>query len=98
LSRTPEGVEKAKVKKYLDTLGAYHYWPVPGGFGAQTVDCLACIPSFGAGRFVAIEVKAPGGRATQRQWQTLSQVTDAKGMVCIGTGDEIIDFLSRRFG
>ena len=104
MSRTPEGIEKDKVKRYLDSIGAYQFWPVPGGYGKQGVDCYTCLPRWlrtprdmygfpEVGIFCAIEVKAPNGKITARQIATLNEVDTAKGITVAGTGDEIIEFL-----
>jgi hypothetical protein len=75
---TPEGAVKDKIKAYLKEIGAYQFWPVQTGYGASTVDCLACIN----GRFFGIEVKRPGVKsATQRQKYIMRQIADAKGVV-----------------
>ena len=81
---TPEGRVKAEIKAYLKDIGAYQFWPVQTGMGAATVDCLACIK----GRFWAIEVKRPGGRATPRQVITLQNVRDAHGTAVVVTSVE----------
>lgn len=79
---TPEGRVKAEIKKYLESIGAYQFWPVQSGFGAATVDCLACIK----GKFLAIEVKRPeGGKLTGRQRNTLQKVADANGRWVVAT-------------
>lgn len=75
MTATPEGKVKAAVKVVLDQFGAYHHWPVPLGYGAPTVDCLACVN----GRFIAIECKRPGGKPTPRQSVVLQRVSDAGG-------------------
>jgi|SRR5208283_153499 len=89
---TPEGKVKADVKKYLDSIGAYHFWPVQTGMGATTLDCLACIPFQSAGprglyrpvgRFWAIETKRPSGRATGRQNLIIGRVGKAHGMAVV---------------
>ena len=77
---TPESHVKKEIKEYLTSIGAYQFWPVQTGFGASTVDCLACIN----GCFFAIEVKRPGTmQATPRQNLTIRQVTAAKGIAFI---------------
>lgn len=54
----------------------YCFWPVQTGFGARTVDCLACY----RGLFLAIEVKrSAGGKTTARQTRTLTEVRSAGG-------------------
>ena len=90
MSRTPEGIEKAKVKAFLASIKAYAYWPVPSGYGKQGVDCYACI----RGRFWAIEVKAPGGLPTPRQNLTLDEVANASGHTITGTGDKIVAYIT----
>ena len=72
----PEAKLKAQVKAYLKSLGAYQFWPVQTGYGAATVDCLACIK----GRWVAIETKAPGKLPTPRQSVTMSEMHKAGGI------------------
>jgi hypothetical protein len=90
---TPENYEKSKVRKYLSQAGAYQFWPVQTGYGAATIDCLACV----GGRFVGIEVKKEGYRPssfTARQRATINSIFEARGVVFAGTSDEIIKGLS----
>jgi len=58
MAETPEGRTKKRIKKVLDGLGIYYYMPVPGGFGATSLDFLSARPS--DGRAFAIEAKAHG--------------------------------------
>ena len=86
---TPEGYEKSKVKKYLSQIGAYQFWPVQTGYGASTIDCLACV----RGRFVGIEVKKEGYKPsafTARQRHTIDTIFGSGGLAFIGTSEEII--------
>jgi hypothetical protein len=76
MSQGPEAKVKREVKKQLKALGAYQYWPVTQGFGATTVDCLACL----AGAFVAIETKAPGKKPTPLQLTTLERIRISGGI------------------
>lgn len=86
--KTPEGYEKDEVKKYLDSIGAYHFWPVQTGIGAATVDCLACIDGY----FWAIEVKKDNETGpTKRQARTLAACKKARSMVVCGDARYIID-------
>lgn len=67
-----------KIKKYLDSIGAY-YLKVHGSAyqPAGTPDILCCIN----GRFVAIEVKKPvGGVVSDLQKLKLKQVESAGGV------------------
>jgi len=96
MARTPEAIEKAKVRKYLTEIGAYHFWPVPSGYGRQGVDCYACAKT---GFFLAIEVKATEKeKPTARQLQTLEQVWKAGGLTYWGTAEQIITALKDVFG
>lgn len=92
---TPESHVKKEIKEYLASIGAYQFWPVQTGFGASTVDCLACIN----GCFFAIEVKRPGTmQATPRQNLTIRQVTAAKGIAFITDSLERVKKFVEDFG
>jgi hypothetical protein len=71
---TPEGRIKKEIKAYLDSIGAYHIWPVSTGYGPALLDCYASVK----GHFVAIEVKASGKKPTPRQELTMQEIL-AKG-------------------
>jgi hypothetical protein len=86
--RTPEGYEKADLRKYLDSIGAYHYWPTTFGMGPVTNDGFACIPPYG--RFWLLEVKREGKGPTKRQEDTANEVRTAGGIVLCGTAKFII--------
>ena len=79
---TPEGKVKKEIKAYLDSIGAYHIWPVPTGYGPKLVDCYACL----RGRFVAIEVKAPGKMPTKYQSLEITRMNHALG-IAFAAGD-----------
>lgn len=76
---TPEGKIKAAVKKRLNFIGAYHFWPVQMGMGSATLDCLGSW----RGRFFAIETKAPGKKPTARQLVVMDEIRRAKGHVFV---------------
>jgi hypothetical protein len=80
---TPEGRVKAQVKKWLVHYCYYQFWPVQIGYGAATVDCLAC----SAGGFIAIECKAPGKKPTPRQLTTMRAIRKAGGQTWLVTLD-----------
>lgn len=72
---TPEGEIKRDIKRYLDSIGAYHFWPVQTGYGKRTVDCLCCYK----GQFYGFEVKKPGGKPTPKQTIILDDICKAQG-------------------
>ena len=75
---TPEGRVKHGIKKVIKRYGKqiWSFWPVQTGFGRRTVDAHLCIK----GRFVAIEVKAPGEYPTDAQQRELTDVSTAGGL------------------
>jgi len=77
---TPEGIVKAAVNRLLAKYKSlYKFMPVPGGFGASSLDYLLCVN----GRFVAIETKAPGKKPTDRQNLIIGQIVRAGGAVFV---------------
>ncbi len=74
-SNTPEGKIKKKIKQVLDKYSThiYIYMPVPGGFGAPTLDYLGFIK----GRGFSIEAKRPGKKPTPRQELTIEKMQQA---------------------
>jgi hypothetical protein len=58
-----EAMVKKKIKEVLAKHNCWCYMPVPGGFGASTIDFL-CAKN---GRMFGIEAKAPGKIPTKRQ-------------------------------
>lgn len=73
---TPESKIKGRIKKILDSHGAYYFMPVPTGYGQTTVDFLCCIN----GLFIAIEAKAGSLWMTKKQEITLLKVEKAGGL------------------
>jgi hypothetical protein len=82
MAATPEAKVKAEVKKLLARYSVYGHWPVPGGYGAQTLDFLGCIN----GIFFAIETKAPGQKPTPRQQLTIEAIIKSNGIVFVIDG------------
>jgi hypothetical protein len=70
---------KKAVKKRLEELGAYQYWPVPTGLSKATLDILVCYK----GKFYAIETKAPGASLTMRQKFTSEEMQLAGAKVLV---------------
>ena len=82
---TPEGKIKAAVNKLLDKYKSlYRFMPVPGGFGASSLDYLICVN----GHFLAIEANAPGKKPTDRQNMVIGQIRRAGGTALVIDGND----------
>lgn len=93
---TPEGKVKAAVNRLLDKYKAtYRFMPVPGGFGASSLDYIICVN----GMFLSIETKAPGKKPTDRQKMVIGQIRRAGGTALVIDGDDglkqLEEFLER---
>lgn len=79
---TPEGKVKAKVKAWLKARSIWHCTPIGSQFGSSGVpDVLCCW----GGRFVGIEVKAPGKRnnTSDLQKRQLKAIADSGGIALV---------------
>lgn len=94
---TPEGRVKEDVKRRLKRAKAYYCMPVQLGLGRNNMlDVIACVPTTKTcakcghpavfGQFVSIETKRAGGRMTDRQRRTASEIRAAKGIVFVVYG------------
>lgn len=80
MASTPEKKVKDKVKKFLDSIGAYHFSPMTGGFGRSGVpDIIVCLKS----KFIAIECKANGGKTTMLQEKNIEAIRVNKGIAMV---------------
>lgn len=90
---TPEGRVKAVINALVDVYikrgDVYKFMPVPGGFGPSSLDYILCVQ----GKFVAIEAKRPGGKATARQHFIARQIKQAGGIVMFIEDEVDISFL-----
>ena len=81
-----EKLVKDALKKYLKSIGAYYYMPVPMGYGAATVDVFICYK----GRFYAVECKRPGIKdPTIRQTIVLTEIALAGGGVWLENSTQL---------
>lgn len=88
--KTPEGYEKDKIKKYLDSIGAWYFCPYMAGFGKGGVpDIIVCH----RGRFISIEVKRPGKEPTERQKLRMAEVQAAGGVAIWGDATKVLSEL-----
>jgi hypothetical protein len=77
---TPEAKVKAKVKKILDSFGAYYCMPATHGYGSSGVpDIIGCVK----GKFIAIECKAGSNTPTALQIRNLSNIAHADGIALV---------------
>lgn len=86
MATTPEGKVKAKVKKILDTYGAYYFMPATGGYGKSGVpDIIGCYKGF----FFGIECKAGKGKTTALQDRHLEAIVASGGLCAVINEDNI---------
>lgn len=77
---TPEKNVKQKVCAKLKELGAYYFYASTGGYGASGVpDIVACYK----GKFIGIECKANGNKATALQQKHLREISMQQGVSLI---------------
>lgn len=86
---TPEGKIKLLVKVVLKQYPVYGWWPVPAGYGENSLDYVGCIN----GKFFAIETKAPGKKLTPRQLEISERIQKAGGKVFVVCDEESLDAL-----
>lgn len=81
MATTPEGKNKDKIKKILDshTPDLYYCMIVPNGYGKSTLDFLGCA----YGYFFAIEAKKLKGKPTERQDGIIADIHAAGGKVFV---------------
>jgi hypothetical protein len=77
---TPEKKVKQKVCAKLKELGAYYFYASTGGYGASGVpDIVVCYK----GKFIGIECKANGNKATALQQKHLREISMQQGISLI---------------
>ncbi len=91
---TPEGAVLHDIQDYL-TIHRIYFWRNGVGrrggvsFGkVGSADILGILPG---GRFLAIEVKAPGGKASLEQLEFLANIAKHGGMAFIADSVEIVE-------
>jgi len=76
MAKTPEKKVKDQVVKTLESVGAYWFYPVMGGYGSSGIpDIVACY----RGMFIGIECKAGDNKPTALQMKNLNQISTAGG-------------------
>lgn len=83
---TPEAKVKAKVKKILEEVNCYYFFPATGGFGRSGVpDVIACA----SGKFIGIECKTVGNEPTALQKKNLRDIELNGGLPLVINEDNI---------
>ena len=78
----PEKKVKDRVKKILDKIGAYYFFPATGQGGRRGVpDIIACYK----GKFFGIECKAGKNKPTKLQQHELNKIENAGGCAIVFT-------------
>jgi Holliday junction resolvase len=86
MAKTPEGEIKDQVRKVLDEMGAYYFFPAANGYGRTGIpDVIACI----GGHFVGIECKAESKQPTALQQRELDNIEKAEGTGVLVNADNI---------
>lgn len=91
MSKTPEGMIKDQVRKVLDGMGAYYFFPAANGLGRAGIpDVVACI----GGYFVGIECKAGSKQPTALQQRELDNIEKAGGTGLLVNADNVDKLLN----
>jgi Holliday junction resolvase len=86
MAKTPEGEIKDQVRKILDEVGAYYFFPAANGYGRTGIpDVIACI----GGHFVGIECKAGSKQPTALQQRELDNIEKVGGTGLLVNADNI---------
>lgn len=85
---TPEAKVKAKVRKVLDELGAYYFFPATHGYGRSGIlDVVGCY----RGGFFGIECKAGKGKTTALQERELRRIKESGGLALVINEENVED-------
>ena len=91
MAMTPEGKVKAKVKKILDTRGAYYFMPIGGPYAARGVPDI--VGSY-KGKFFAIECKAGKGKLSMLQERALRLINESGALAIMVNEDNLDDVVT----
>lgn len=84
MSQSEKTIEN-QIKRYLDSIGAWHIKTHGNMFSrAGTPDIIACF----RGKFIAIEVKKPGGVVSELQKAHIKLIRMAGGIAFVATSVE----------
>lgn len=86
MAKTPEGEIKDQVRKVLDEMNAYYFFPAANGYGRTGIpDVIACYK----GHFIGIECKAGSKQPTALQQRELNNIEKVEGTGLIVNADNI---------
>ena len=88
MAQTPEAKVKAKVKKILDTYGAYYFMPIGGPYSRAGVPDI--VGSY-HGKFFGIECKAGKGKPTALQLKEMIAINDSGARAIVVNEDNLED-------
>jgi len=77
---TPEAKVKQQVRRTLDELQIYYFFPPANGYGRAGIpDVIGCV----LGRFIAVECKAGKNTTTALQERELARIKEAGGFAFV---------------
>jgi len=83
---TPEAKVKLQVRKVLDELNIYYFFPPANGYGRAGIpDVICCV----RGHFVAVECKAGRGVLTALQEREIARIEEAEGFTFVARENNI---------
>lgn len=89
---TPEAKVKAAVRRILDALDTYYFFPPANGYGRAGIpDIIGCKH----GRFIAIECKAGKNTTTALQDRELERITAAGGFAFVANEHNLNELKER---
>lgn len=97
MATTPEGKVKNDIKKLLKKRGFYFFSPIGSAYGTHGIpDIIVCAQ----GRFIGIEVKAPGKEhtVTANQERHLQEIDKSGGVALIAASAEALDVHLKMLG
>jgi len=88
---TPEAKVKKQVKKILDIVGCYYFFPQTGGYGSSGVpDIVVCHK----GKFIGIECKAGDNKLTELQKHNINLINNNKGLAIVVNESNIEELIT----
>jgi len=88
---TPEAKVKKQVKRILDIVGCYYFFPQTGGYGSSGVpDIVVCHK----GKFIGIECKAGNNKLTELQKHNINLINNNKGLAIVVNESNIDELIT----